>query len=170
MNNYTRAIEDFNKAIEINPKKKLAYHNRGVAYMALGNQTQAIESFNRAIEIDAYYAEAYYRRGILYNNLGKYRQAIDDFDKAMETNYFDKAGALCNRGAAYGSLGDRVKAIADYDRAIQIDPGYAEAYYSRAEAHAFLGNQGQATEDLKTAARLGHEDSRQLLKSQGITW
>ncbi len=39
LGNYTQAIADFNKAIEINPRLGEAYNNRGVAYKNLGKYT-----------------------------------------------------------------------------------------------------------------------------------
>jgi len=37
-----QTINDYNKAIELNPKDATAYVNRGIAYKALGNLEQAI--------------------------------------------------------------------------------------------------------------------------------
>ena len=67
-------------------------------------------------------------------------------------------------------MGNYIRAIEDFGRAIEINPGYAGAYYNRGRAQAFLGNQKQALEDLKTAARFGSEDAKNYLKSQRIDW
>ena len=56
LGNYSQAIEDFNKAIKINPSYTETYSNRGHAYAVLGNYRQAIEDFNKAIEINPDYA------------------------------------------------------------------------------------------------------------------
>ena len=37
MHNYTKAIQDYNKAIELNPNDVIAYFNRGFAENNLGN-------------------------------------------------------------------------------------------------------------------------------------
>ena len=58
--------------------------------------------------------------------------------------------------------------LQDFDRAIRINPQYADAYFYRGVVHAFQGDQDEAINDWKTAAGLGYEDARQLLKSQGI--
>ena len=49
---YSRAIPDFNKAIEINPKFAEAYTNRGTAYDVRGEYDKAISDYSEAIEID----------------------------------------------------------------------------------------------------------------------
>ena len=58
--NYKQALEDFNRAIEINPGYDKAYINRGFAHQGLGNYRQAIEDHGRSIEIDPSHEEAYY--------------------------------------------------------------------------------------------------------------
>jgi len=64
LKDYKKAIEDYDKAIEINPQYAKAYNNRGVAYGKLKEYKKAIEDFDKAIKINPQYAAA-------YNNLGK---------------------------------------------------------------------------------------------------
>ncbi|MCW7069216.1 MAG: tetratricopeptide repeat protein [Methanophagales archaeon] len=45
---YNRAIEDFNKAIKLNPDDAEAYYNRGLAYVGLGKYNRAREDMLRA--------------------------------------------------------------------------------------------------------------------------
>ena len=167
--NHAQAIEDFDRAIEINPKDANAYQNLGVTYAKLGNHRQAIEDFDRAIEINPEYAEAYYNRGFIYGKLGDFRQAISDYDRAIEINP-KYAEVYNNRGVAYDKLGNHREAISDFDRAIEINPDYARAYYNRGVTYGILRNQRQATDDMITAARLDNEDAKNFLRSQGINW
>jgi hypothetical protein len=37
-------------------------------------------------------------------------------------------------------------------------------------AYGSLGNRERAIDDIRTAARLGHEGARSFLRSQGIGW
>ena len=161
---HSRAFEDSDRAIRINPRFAPAYNNRGYAQDRLGNRSQAVEDFDRAIEIDPHYAEAHYNRGIFYQNSGKYRQAIDAYDKAIETGNFDKAEVFCNRGAAYDSLGDQKKAIEDFGRAIEINPGQARTYFNRSVSYASLGNHRQAVQDLDRAIQINPEYARAYYK------
>jgi hypothetical protein len=118
--NHAQAIEDFDRAIEINPKDANAYQNLGVTYAKLGNHRQAIEDFDRAIEINPEYAEAYYNRGFIYGKLGDFRQAISDYDRAIEINP-DYVKAYYNRGIVYGILGNNRQAIEDIKTAARFD-------------------------------------------------
>ena len=47
--NYQEAIQDFNKAMELDPKFVWSYCNRSWAYYMLKNYHQALEDANKAI-------------------------------------------------------------------------------------------------------------------------
>ena len=53
-----RSIEDYDRAIELDPNVAAAYYNRGHSYSDLGQYQRAIEDFDKAIELDPNYAEA----------------------------------------------------------------------------------------------------------------
>ena len=61
--NLEQAIEDYTRAIELEPNSPLAYSNRGVAYYEQGNLEQAIEDCTRAIELNPNNDQAYINRG-----------------------------------------------------------------------------------------------------------
>ncbi len=60
---YDKAISDYSKAIEINPRFAMAYANRGGAYLNKGLYDQAISDSNKAIELNPKLAMAYNNRG-----------------------------------------------------------------------------------------------------------
>ncbi|ELV06305.1 tetratricopeptide repeat protein, partial [Brachyspira hampsonii] len=60
---YNKAIEDFNKAIEINPNYCVTYYNRGISYFKLGYYEKSVEDFSKTIKIFSDYYIAYYNRG-----------------------------------------------------------------------------------------------------------
>lgn len=58
MGMYTDAVEDYKKAIRLEPKKSLYYNNLGFCYDLMKEYKNAIEEYNKAIAIDhnpAYY-------------------------------------------------------------------------------------------------------------------
>ena len=63
---YDKAISDYTKAIEINPRFAEAYYNRGLAYGKKGQYDKAISDYTKAIEINPRFAEAYNNRGDAY--------------------------------------------------------------------------------------------------------
>jgi len=111
---YDRAIEDYSKAIELDPKYAAAYNARGLAYVNKGDYDRAIEDYNKAVELEPKYANAYYNRGWAYYNKGNYYRAIADYTKAIELDS-KYANAYYNRGLAYRALGKESKAQRNFE-------------------------------------------------------
>jgi tetratricopeptide (TPR) repeat protein/S1-C subfamily serine protease len=149
---YSKAIADYDKAIVIDPENTNAYNNRGATYAGLKEYPKAITDYDKAIAINPGFAEAYNNRGLIYAALGEYPKAITDFNYAIANNL--KQADYYNRGVVYAILQEYPKAIADYDKAIAINPEEAEAYANRGAAYAKTGNTRQAKQDLQTAAKL----------------
>jgi len=137
---YEKAIECFEKAIDLNPNFAEAYSNRGVTYCHLKQYERAIEDYDKAIELNPNFALAYSNRGFTYCCLKQYERAIEDCDKAIELDP-NLAGAYTNRGNAYKDLDQYERAIEDYDKAIELDPNDAEAYDNRELASSKLKEQ-----------------------------
>ena len=85
--NFTQAMANYNKALEINPNLAEAYNNRGFCYYNQGHSTQAISDYNKALEINPNLAEAYYNRSRVYFALREYDKAWADVHKAEELGY-----------------------------------------------------------------------------------
>ena len=83
---YKKAIEQYDKAIEMDPKNDAACYARGLAKEALGNYQGAIEDYSKVIEINPKDAVAYYARGLAKEALDNYQGAIEDYNKAIEIN------------------------------------------------------------------------------------
>ena len=77
-------IQEFNKAIQLDPDDSDAYNDRGHAYGLLGKYKQAIQDFDKAIQLDPDDALAYIGRGVSYFFLELYQRALDDYTKAIQ--------------------------------------------------------------------------------------
>jgi tetratricopeptide (TPR) repeat protein len=119
MINFTEAIADYTKVIEINPNLAEAYCKRGDAYRNQRKLSQTLSNFlkvktnsNDAIQDDQYQA------------------AIADYTKAIEINP-SFAAAYHNRGDAYFMIKEYDKAWADVHKAeglgLAIDPEFLNA-------------------------------------------
>ena len=49
---YDRAIQDFDQAIELDPKNAEGFHARGRLYLCHGDYDQAVQDFDRAIKLN----------------------------------------------------------------------------------------------------------------------
>ena len=152
------AIDEYSKAIKLDPNYPVAYYNRGIAYDNLGQHEKAIKDYDKTIELDSNNADAYNNRGNVYDDLGQHEKAIKDYDKAIELNP-NNADAYNNRGAVYDDLGQYEKAIKDYDKAIELDSNYADAYYNRGNVCGKLGQHEKAIKDYDKAIELDANDA-----------
>lgn len=134
-----RAIEEFDRAIQLKPDFAGAYYGRGCAYARLALHDRAIQDYDRAIQLQPDFADAYNVRGMAYSKLQHHQDAIRDLNTAIQL-LPTEASAYNNRGAAYGALSQFKKAIQDYDKAIQLNPSYGEAYFNRGATHAALAS------------------------------
>jgi tetratricopeptide (TPR) repeat protein len=119
--NGIEAINNYTKAIEIDPNDRAAYNNRGVVYDNLKRYDEAIADFTRALEIGPTDKIAYINRGISYYNKTEYQKAIADYDKAIE---IDSTLALAydNRANAHQMMGRLDLAAADRQKSKELKP------------------------------------------------
>ena len=150
---YKLALDDYNKAIELNPNYALAYYNRGNLYRRQQKYKLALDDYNQAIKINPNDAEAYNNRGNLYYDQQKYELALADYNQAIKINS-DFAGAYYNRGNLYKDLQKYDLALSDYSKAIDINPNFAEAYNNRGNLYKNLQKYELALSDYNQAIRI----------------
>jgi Tfp pilus assembly protein PilF len=167
---YDRAIADFTRVIEIDPRKADAYHYRGIAYDRKGDRDRAIADITKPIEIDPRNASAYNDRGILYHMKGEHDRAIADFTRVIEIDPRN-AGAYNNRGRDYWHKGDYNRALADFDKAIEIDPRQPHAHINRGVTYEALGGAAEAIAAYRQALAINPNDqaSSDALKRLGAS-
>jgi|SRR5580658_375382 tetratricopeptide (TPR) repeat protein len=82
---YERAIQDFDRAIKLDPDYPDAFNHRALAYSGLGDYEHAIKDFDEAIRLDPNYAIAIFNRGLAFQTMGRPDEAAKDFARAKET-------------------------------------------------------------------------------------
>jgi TonB family protein len=78
------AVNDYTKAIELNPKDAAAYLNRGRALSNKKSFDLAILDYEKTIELNPKESTAYSNRAEVFEKKGKIQQAIGDYQKAVE--------------------------------------------------------------------------------------
>ena len=81
MGDKVNALEDYNKAIILNPNNKNAYNNRGVCKFDMGDVVGALEDYNMAIVLEPYFFKALNNRAQCYRKLA---EAEQDFAKKSD--------------------------------------------------------------------------------------
>ena len=148
-----RAMREYSRAIELDPKYAFAYINRGNIYSNKNDYDLAITDYTRAIELDPKSVSAYNNRGNAYYRKNDHDRAITDYNKAIELSP-KYAVAYDNRGDAYRGKNDHDRAIADYNKAIELDPKYAFAYNGRGIAYRSKGDNDSAIANFSKAIEL----------------
>ena len=154
---YETAIADYNQTLKLKRYQADAYASRGDAYQSLGDLQRAIEDYSTALKrrrsthVIRKRAETYFKHGDVQKALADY----DDLIKRKPT-----AMAYYGRGNVYLQLAIRGNearlklALADLDQAIALEPRFASAYVSRAQAHTQLGDHTLANRDYTHAIGL----------------
>jgi len=118
---YALAIEDFNKALELDPESADAYHGRGLAHSQLGEYDRAIADLSEAIQLNPTDFRAFFNRGVMFSRTGDFHRALADFGEAIRLNP-GYARAYLARSRVYVKTGDAAKADADREKAFELDP------------------------------------------------
>jgi tetratricopeptide (TPR) repeat protein len=143
LNQYSRAIDLYEKAIWMDPWNEFPYHNLGMAYYDLKKYPEAANRFSQALFLDSSDCLA---EGYLDDSLGRHREAIRKANKALAEGF--QAERVYNlRGCANESLGKMDIAIAEFSKAIELEPNLSVLYENRAAAFEKAGKTELAKRD-----------------------
>lgn len=150
--NYKDAIEQFTKAIDLQPDFSNAYLARANTYEKLDMLKEAAEDFDRASTFLSNNTDVFYQSARLNYLLGEYQKAIDKADASIilkKTNpdgYVIKAKSLM-------ALGRYEEAMSTCNTALTLKET-AENFYLRGLINVELGRFNAAEEDfIKTVGR-----------------
>ncbi|THW62237.1 TPR-like protein [Aureobasidium pullulans] len=78
---YSKAIQEYTKAVEADPKSPTYKSNRAAAYMSAGKYIQALDDCREADELDPNNAKILLRMARIYTSLGRPKEALETFDR-----------------------------------------------------------------------------------------
>jgi tetratricopeptide (TPR) repeat protein len=185
---FARAVEDLDRALQIDPRDVYALCTRSDARLRQGDVRGALTDAEEAVKIDPGHAPAYFRRALARPDP---RDALSDLTEAVRLDpgqyvYFNQRGlirgrmedwngaiadytealrlfpmlmeAYSNRALARHQKGDFDGAIADYTEALRLEPRLTGIYFNRAEARRAKGDIGGAIADYSEAIRFNPQD------------
>jgi tetratricopeptide (TPR) repeat protein len=136
---YQTAIDNLNKAGELDAQQVAVWDSLGEAYTGLGDtQTgdernksydAAIEAFKKGLAIKPDDAAVYNQMGNLYAKERKMPEATEALNKAASLNPAMASKAYFNLGANLVNSGHADQATEWFKKATEVDPNYAEAWY-----------------------------------------
>ena len=165
-NEVNSAINNYSKAIELDPNNEKALINRGLLYQSLREYELAVEDFTRVIEINPSNPLAYTNRSVVYFIQEKYKLAQSDSERAMKLQHSatkpDSSKSIVpqsseeyyNRAFEYHQKQEYDLALADYNQAIELNPDREKAYVNRGLVYYNLGKDEEAISDYNRAIEI----------------
>lgn len=162
---FTEALLNLNKAIDIDPNYAPAYFLRGNIKDNFDDRHGAMKDYNTAIEKNPKFGDAFFARGNVKMKLQDYYGAIADFTSCISLNE-NHIEAYFNRGKAKQFLQAYEDAINDCTKIIQIHPKNVDAYYMRGILRIEFGDTKNGCLDLSKAGELGDLKAYEMIKEK----
>lgn len=152
MNNrqYDLAIEEFDKALKLNPRSPWAFADRGLSRMWKNDAAGARKDFDAAAALEPNNPVVWRGRGVLALRAANLDEAVTDLTASLEKEP-DNSFALYWRAEAYRRRGEIDKALTDTAAVIRRYPQNLATYALRA---AMLRQDGRPTEAAQEAEAL----------------
>ena len=149
---YEKAVDAFDRAIQIKPDLSQAWYARGRAQRLQQKYKEALQSFNKATTYNPTYDPAWRELGDTLFALNRYEEARQVLSKviSLKPDEFIAYRGLCN---VLGELGNYPKAIQACDQAIKINPQPLQ-YILRGDIRISMGDTSEAIKDFNEALRL----------------
>lgn len=149
---YERALDHYNKAVDLAGNDPDLLINRAVVNQALGRHQPALQDLERALKLGEN-SWAYLYRGLLRERLGEEKRALEDYTRAIRLDSSSVEGYY-RRGLLYAKSGEHDKAFQDQNRVLELDGNHSGAYTARGVARAALGDFQWALNDLDKGCAL----------------
>ena len=162
---YSKAIEQYHKALLINPYYPNAYANLGFSLAKQGKLEESITQFLKALQLKPKDPEILSNLGVVLLLQNRPQEALKYLFEAVELNpHFAKAQS--NLGVALNRRGRVQEAIDHYTIALKLDPDNAEAYNNLGVALANQGRFEEAIKQFSTALKIypGYENAKRNLE------
>ena len=158
LGNLEEALQDFEKAILINPKASEIFYHRGFAYMMNNEDKKALKDFKELEYLKGGDSRVYTLIGTVNYQLGRIDKALYYFDEAI-TYDPNNAKAYVLRGDIKVSKMQFSEAFSDFNKAIEINPNDYFVYQLKGFAKQKLGDYMGSISDLQKSIEL-KEDSK----------
>ncbi len=122
------AVEQLEKALELNPGSAREHLNFGLALLRAGRREEGVEQLVAAQKLDRTIPHTYFNLGVEYKKAGEVEKSIDQFLQ-MEKLVPDEAKTQYNLGALYKQIGNIRRAIQKFERTVELDPSLAAPHF-----------------------------------------
>ena len=142
---YDKAIEAFNKLLELYPDDWIGNNNLGVLYRSLEEWEKALESFKTSAKQHKVMVSCI-NLARMYEKLGLYDEAKKVLEDYIE-NVSDDAGFHIELGYNYLFQRKYDLALEEAEKAFLLDPSYHRNYYLKGDIYHMMGDLPKAEEE-----------------------
>lgn len=88
---YSLALADYNKTLEMKADNQVAYLSRGKTHFNLKSYDMSVKDFDKALELNPKDSAAHLNRGVAHEKLGDVSRAMGDYQKAVDLDPANEA-------------------------------------------------------------------------------
>ncbi len=151
--NYDSAIENCNRALDLDEIFVEAYFHIGLAYHKKKKYDAAIENFQKAVNFNEKHINSWNSMGLAYEAKEDYDNSLIKFKKAVEVDSGFSDGWY-NLGNVYKLRKEFDNAITNYIKATELNPEFAKAWFFMASAYFDKKDYNSAIQYLEKAFKL----------------
>ncbi|ORX90554.1 TPR-like protein [Basidiobolus meristosporus CBS 931.73] len=119
--NYVSALEEYEKAANLNPDNADVYYHRGQVYLVLGEVDKAIEEYNKSISLNSDFPLSMIQLGVAQYKSGSIMASTATFRKAL-SRFPENTDVHNHYGELFMDQQRFEEAVTSFDKAIACDP------------------------------------------------
>ncbi|MDC1015743.1 tetratricopeptide repeat protein [Candidatus Thioglobus sp.] len=162
------AIENYEKAIKLNPGYAKAHYNLAGVLHELNDIDASIQSYQNALLIDSDYAEAHNNLGNVFKEQGQFDAAIKSYKKAIAVNP-DYIEAYYSLGGSFYESEKLENTVQCYEKVIELKPNFTGMHNNLGNILRELGRLDAAVLSYENAIRID-SDFVEVYYNLGITY
>src|SRR5205085_10847623 len=164
---FDKALETYDKGLNLDPDNFEIYIDKGITYNAVGNHEKAIENFKIAAKLNPDKQFLNTNIAFEYLQLHNYVESIKYCTEQLTRYPEDELAFFC-RGTGYFNLGKNSEAINDLSNATRINPSNANAWYNLSMAQNKLSLYKDALVSVTNAQKNGFNVADSYIKELAL--
>jgi len=153
---YDLAVQEFKRAVQIDPSNEDGVRGEADAYVKLGNPGAAETAYEKAVSLRPNYWGVYSWLGAFYYSQARYNDAVTQFKKVIDLAPVNYRG-YSNLGAMYVAQGKYAESLDPLNKSIAIRPNL-EAFNNLGNAYFELRRFSEAADEFQRGLNLDDSD------------
>ena len=154
---YEDAVQDFTRALEIDPKMSVGYMNRGYVYNDLRLATKAEQDFRKALELNPKYGEAHLGLAYALVQLRRSTAALKEAEAASRL-LPDSESLHLAKAESYRQRAMLTPAENEYRQALKLNPSASSTYLALADIQYRAHKYAASADTLRGALAVAPHD------------